>query len=243
MERGPRILTGPLFRLSPTKIPAAQFRIVARTLTKNAVPISLRRRTPRRRIGPVADIRPSAIGGSASHRTRLMVNRLLLSLALVLSCLCMPLTAQSGISYVYDDLGRLIGVIDQSGNSAVYHYDAVGNVTSIDRYTSSQIAVISVAPERGPVGATVTIRGSGFSTTANQNAVSFNGTSAAVSSATATQLIVSVPTGATTGTVGVTTPAGSASGPSPFVVTTSLAPTITSFTPTTGLAGATVTLT
>jgi YD repeat-containing protein len=153
------------------------------------------------------------------------------------------LAGQSPINYIYDDLGRLIGVIDQSGNSAVYHYDAVGNVTSIDRFTSTQIAVIVVAPSRGSIGTTVTIRGSGFSTTPGNNTVSFNGTSATVSSASASQLVVTVPTGATTGTVAVTSPAGSASSPSPFVVTTNLTPTITSFSPTTGLAGTSVTIT
>jgi YD repeat-containing protein len=171
-----------------------------------------------------------------------MVNRALLSFALVLCSFIVPLHGQSAISYIYDDLGRLTGVIDQSGNSAVYHYDAAGNLTSIDRFTSSQIAVISVAPSRGPIGTTVTIRGSGFSVTPSQNAVSFNGTTATVSTATTTQLVVTVPTGATTGAVGVTTPAGSASSASPYVVTTSLAPTITGFTPTSGLAGTAVTL-
>src|SRR5580704_7033004 len=36
------------------------------------------------------------------------------------------------VKYVYDELGRLVQVIDvQSGNSATYHYDAVGNLLSI----------------------------------------------------------------------------------------------------------------
>jgi YD repeat-containing protein len=86
---------------------------------------------------------------------------------LILVCgLTMPLVAkQSAIRYVYDDVGRLVGVVDASGNSAVYHYDAVGNVTSIDRYTSSQVVVIALSPGTGLVGSTVKIQGSGFSTT------------------------------------------------------------------------------
>ena len=171
------------------------------------------------------------------------MNRKWVGFALAICLSTAVLAGQAPINYVYDDLGRLIGVIDQSGNSAVYHYDAVGNVTSIDRFTPSQIAVIVVAPSRGPIGTTVTIRGSGFSTTPGNNSVSFNGTSATVSSASASQLVVTVPTGATTGTVAVTSPAGSASSSSPFVVTTSLTPTITSFSPTTGLAGTSVTIT
>src|SRR5216684_78889 len=35
-------------------------------------------------------------------------------------------------TYVYDELGRLIQVVDGiTGNSATYHYDAVGNLLSI----------------------------------------------------------------------------------------------------------------
>ncbi len=35
------------------------------------------------------------------------------------------------INYVYDDLGRLVAVIDKDGNAATYAYDAVGK-PSID---------------------------------------------------------------------------------------------------------------
>ncbi len=35
------------------------------------------------------------------------------------------------ITYLYDDLGRLVRVIDENGDAATYHYDAVGNVLSI----------------------------------------------------------------------------------------------------------------
>jgi YD repeat-containing protein len=35
------------------------------------------------------------------------------------------------ITYVYDKLGRLIGVVDPSGNTATYTYDSVGNLLSI----------------------------------------------------------------------------------------------------------------
>jgi YD repeat-containing protein len=38
--------------------------------------------------------------------------------------------AQTGpVQYGYDELGRLIIVVDGQGNAAVYHYDAVGNWT------------------------------------------------------------------------------------------------------------------
>ena len=38
-------------------------------------------------------------------------------------------------TYIYDDLGRLVQVIDGQGNVATYNYDAVGNLLSITRNT------------------------------------------------------------------------------------------------------------
>jgi len=117
--------------------------------------------------------------------------------------------AQSGapIRYFYDDLDRLIRVVDQNGNSATYSYDAVGNLLSITRSTSpggNALAILGVTPQKGSAGQTVTIDGQGFSATPSGNSVSFNNTSAIVSSATATQLQVTVPAGATTGPLSVT---------------------------------------
>jgi YD repeat-containing protein len=37
--------------------------------------------------------------------------------------------------YTYDDLGRLVAVVDETGALAVYSYDAVGNLLTIDRFT------------------------------------------------------------------------------------------------------------
>ena len=168
------------------------------------------------------------------------------SMMVVLSVLALGLRAASAqsIRYVYDDLGRLIGVTDTGGDTAVYHYDAVGNITAIDRYASSQVSIIAFSPTSGPVGTTVTISGTGFSATPSQNTVSFNGTNATISSASATQLVVTVPTGATTGTIGATAPAGSATSATAFTVGAAAgAPTITSFTPTIGASGTSVTVT
>ena len=152
--------------------------------------------------------------------------------------------ASADITYVYDRIGRLIGVVDPAGDTAVYHYDAVGNLTSISRQSSALVSVIDFNPASGPVGTAVTISGTGFSPTASENTVTFNGTAASVSSASPTQLVVTVPTGATTGSIGVTAPAGSASGSSPFTVTaTSGAPTITSFTPAIATPGTAVSIT
>jgi YD repeat-containing protein len=153
------------------------------------------------------------------------------------------LTAQSPIRYVYDELGRLVGVIDASGDAAAYHYDAVGNLLSITRSTSTTVAIIEFTPDAGPIGQTVTIYGTGFSATVGQNTVTFNGTTASISSASTTQLVVTVPSAATTGTIAVSSPNGSDTSDTAFAVTAAGAPTITSFTPTSGVAGASVAIT
>src|SRR5262249_40082681 len=83
-------------------------------------------------------------------------------------------------TYVYDELGRLVMVVDPSGDAATYTYDAVGNILSIGRIAAGTVAITEFTPNGAPVGATVTVYGTGFSATANQNTVTFNGTSAAV---------------------------------------------------------------
>jgi YD repeat-containing protein len=153
-----------------------------------------------------------------------------------------PFTLNNGpVSYVYDDLGRLVAVIDVNGNAAEYSYDIVGNILSISRFTATQVSIIDFTPQNGPVGTVVTINGTGFSTTASQDTVTFNGVIATVSSATNTQLQVMVPSAATTGAISVTSPNGSATSTQTFTVTSSNGlPTITSFSPTSGLSGTAV---
>jgi YD repeat-containing protein len=152
-----------------------------------------------------------------------------------------PFTVIGPVSYLYDDLGRLAAVIDGYGNAAIYTYDAVGNILSINQVSPTQVSIIQFTPARGPVGTAVTISGTGFSTTASQNSVSFNGTAATVSSATSTILQVTVPSGATSGTISVVSPAGSATSAGAFTVTADNgAPTITSFSPQNALTGATI---
>lgn len=122
--------------------------------------------------------------------------------------------------YFYDELGRLVGVVDGQGNAAVYNYDAVGNLLSIQRFTSGAtgIGIFVVAPNSARVGTNVTIQGFGFSATPADNQVKFNGTTASVVSATTMSIVATVPTGATTGPVTVTNANGTATSPSAFTV-------------------------
>ena len=175
-------------------------------------------------------------------------------ICIVCVCACVALTTRASrvalgmtsapdVVYFYDELGRLVGVVDGNGDAVRYSYDSVGNLLSISRWNSSTVAVVVFNPSKGAVGDTVTIFGTGFSTTPSQNTVSFNGTAATVSSSTANQIIVTVPAGATTGTLSVTSPAGSAVSSSVFTVTNATgAPTISGFTPAIATAGTAVTV-
>ena len=132
---------------------------------------------------------------------------------------------------MYDEVGRLVAVIDVAGEAAVYRYDAVGNLLSISRYSAAVVSLIEFTPKRGMVGTGVTIYGTGFSTTANQNTVTFNGVAATVTSATATRIVTTVPAGATTGPITVTAPGGNATSSVSFVVGETGAPTIRALLP------------
>ena len=79
--------------------------------------------------------------------------------------------------------------------------------------------ISGISPTSGFAGTAVSITGSNFSSTGSQNAVTFNGSSATVTSATSTQLVVNVPTNATSGVVSVTVNGETATGPSFTVLT------------------------
>ena len=154
----------------------------------------------------------------------------------------LPLCAQTQpIQYYYDDLGRLVTMVDQSGNVVTYTYDAAGNILSISRSTVTlgSLAIFDFNPETGPPSTVVTIRGQGFSPTASSNTVKFNGTVATVTSATTTSLVTTVPAGATTGPISVTVKGKTATSSKNFTVTQ--VPVIQSTFPKASLFGAVIT--
>jgi len=157
-----------------------------------------------------------------------------------------PRPALADIQYFYDEAGRLVQVVDHSGESAQYVYDAAGNIIQIIRVSAGTVSVAGFVPKSGPVGTAVTIYGAAFSATPASNTVQFNGTAAAVTSASANQLVATVPAGATSGTISVTVGAQTATSADSFTVTSggaSGAPTISGFTPGGGTAGTAVTIT
>ena len=130
-------------------------------------------------------------------------------------------TFSGPVSYSYDELGRLVGAVANSGDAIRYSYDAVGNILSLTRYAAGQSTIFEFHPKSGPIGTSVSISGSNFSANPAQDTVSFNGTPAVVNSASTTSLAVAVPSGATTGTITVTSPSGSVTSSDSFTVTNS----------------------
>ncbi len=169
-------------------------------------------------------------------------------LAWVVALIVAPSVAQASppttaFRYFYDAEGRLKAVYKPSNETALYTWDAAGNLLSIGRKSSSVLSITELAPTEGAVGETITIDGTGFSTTTGNDTVKFNGTAATVSAATAWALTVKVPTGATTGTVTVkTTTEGPVTSAQTFTVAASPAPQATSISPSISTAGSSVTI-
>lgn len=156
------------------------------------------------------------------------LHRIAWLLALTLG-LCLPAAQGSSIQYVYDGLGRLIAAIDATGQTTVYTYDAAGNLLSVTGGAATQLAIAAFTPASGKAGDSVTIFGSAFAPVPSQNTVTFNGTPAAVVSATATTIVATVPSGAASGPIAVANANGSASSATAFTVL--LAPTIAGVAP------------
>lgn len=101
-----------------------------------------------------------------------------LRLALVLACLVIAVATglvaasprsaagspgATSISFAYDDAGRLAAAIDpgQTNGAASYGWDAVGNLSSVTRGSSSALSVLWLSPSKGQVGAAVRVYGAG----------------------------------------------------------------------------------
>ena len=131
-------------------------------------------------------------------------------------------TAQStALQCFYDERAQLVTVVYPSGDVVRYTYDSIGNITQITKTTLSSpgaLAIFNVLPLRGVPGTPVTIQGQGFSTTAANNTLQFNGAAATVISATPTTLQVTVPQMATSGPVSIAVGGTTAQGPSFTVI-------------------------
>lgn len=151
-----------------------------------------------------------------------------LSAFLLIAARCLATASLSQIN-VYDDAGRLIRVVDMSGTALVYSYDATGNLLEIRHTSLNGIAIFDLSPQKGATGTPVIIQGQGFGAIPAANDVRFNGTAAPVVSASSASLVVTVPTGATSGPITVTAGGQTATSSQPFTVTAS--PVISAISP------------
>ena len=87
----------------------------------------------------------------------------------------------------------------------------------------STLIITGVTPAQGAAGTVVTIAGANFSATAANDTINFNGVPAVITSATASQLVATVPATASSGAISVTVGSQTANSPAAFTVASSSA--------------------
>jgi YVTN family beta-propeller protein len=90
------------------------------------------------------------------------------------------------------------GLQDKFGNGLADSF-----VTYFRTEPEPDVALTSLSPSKGVIGMIVSLNGKGFDAEPANNTVTFNGTVATISEASPTQLVVTVPEGATSGAVSV----------------------------------------
>ncbi|WP_185958489.1 IPT/TIG domain-containing protein [Fodinibius sediminis] len=147
------------------------------------------------------------------------------------------------------DSTKLIAAVPHDATTGLIEIISNGQAITGPTFTVSetpvpQPGISDLSPKLGPAGTQVTITGQNFSSTADENTITFNGTKASVSSASETELVATVPQGATNGPVKVTVDDQTAEGPS-FTVTEDPDKqlSITNISPKEGPVGTTVTIT
>ncbi|PWB47957.1 MAG: hypothetical protein C3F12_03155 [Candidatus Methylomirabilota bacterium] len=168
---------------------------------------------------------------------RLKSLTLLLALQAMLGLAVSAQAQVASVSYLYDDLGRLMRVVNENNECATYEYDAVGNILSIKRSTNclSAPTIASIVPNSAQAGDTacIAITGTNFlgaSVTTDNPEVHINGVRVSDTQIDACLAVSFLsPIGAARLTV--STPGGAAEGS--FTITPA-PPTITGIDPSSG---------
>jgi hypothetical protein len=115
----------------------------------------------------------------------------------------------------------------------------------IKEFTIPELSIVSVTPLTARAGEQVTIAGENFGVTADENVVTFNGIEAEIVSASATSLVVKVPSGMLAPTYNEVNPIVVTTGGQTITATESfrLVPTVTEFSPKNGTFGTVITVT
>ena len=83
-----------------------------------------------------------------------LINRKFIFIAGLILVLAAHSVQAQEIRYFYDELGRLIAVMDEQGRTAIYEYDEVGNLLAIRRTDATgPVAITFFNPDKGRVGA------------------------------------------------------------------------------------------
>jgi hypothetical protein len=160
------------------------------------------------------------------------------------------LTGATGVQF--GSLAASFTVVSDTQIDAIVPDGAVPAKISISTFsgtfTSSQsfiptLSITNVSPTCGPYGTAVTLRGVGFTSTSS---VHINGAAGNVKYINSSEVQVTVPSSATSGAIRLTNtaaPAGTVQARVGFTVTPHVAPTISSFSPGSGITGTAVNIT
>ena len=141
-------------------------------------------------------------------------------------------TCTVSVAFTPTTIGSLPGTLtitDNASNSP-QTVNLTGTGTALPSITSLSVT-------SGIVGASVTIKGTGFGSPQGSSTVTFNGVSATATTWKSTSIVASVPSAATTGAVVVTVEGGASNG-----VTFTVLPTIAGLSALSGVGGASVTI-